>query len=47
MQGDIFVGGFKVADLEDRDGLPVFRFDDGSGYDLILTPNFIVQPSAQ
>ena len=46
MQGDIFVGGFKVADLEDRDGLPVFNFDDGSGYDLILTPNFIVQPSA-
>ncbi len=47
MQGDIFVGDFKVADLEDRNGLPVFNFSNGSGYDLILTPNFVVQPSAQ
>jgi hypothetical protein len=46
-QGDIFVGEFKVADLEDRNGLPVFSFEDGSGYDLVVTPNFVVQPSAQ
>ena len=47
MQGDIFVGDFKVANLEDRDGFPVFNFTDGSGYDLIVTPNFVVQPSVQ
>jgi hypothetical protein len=46
MQGDIFVDDTKVADLEDRNGLPVFTFSDGSGYDLVITPNFIVQPSA-
>ncbi len=46
-QGAVHVGGFKVADLEDRDGLPVFLFSDGSGFDLVATPNFIVQPSAQ
>jgi len=47
MQGDIFVGEFKVADLEDRNGLPVFNFANGDGYDLVITPNFVVQPSAQ
>ena len=46
MQGDIYVDDTKVADLEDRNGLPVFTFSDGSGYDLVITPNFIVQPSA-
>jgi hypothetical protein len=46
MQGEIFVGGFKVADLEDRNGLPVFNFSNGDGYDLVVTPNFVVQPSA-
>ena len=46
MQGDIYVDDTKVADLEDRNGLPVFTFSDGNGYDLVITPNFIVQPSA-
>ena len=46
MQGDIFVGEFKVAELEDRNGLPVFNFENGNGYDLVITPNFVVQPSA-
>lgn len=45
-QGAVHVGGFKVADLEDRDGLSVFRFSDGTGLDLVATPNFVVQPSA-
>jgi len=45
-QGAVHVGGFKVADLEDRSGLPVFRFSDGTGLDLVMTPNFVVQPSA-
>lgn len=41
-EGDIFVDGFKIADLEDRDGIPVFKFDDGSDYQIVVTPNFIV-----
>ena len=41
-EGDIFVDGYKVADLEDRKGIPVFKFDDGSDYELVVTPNFIV-----
>ena len=44
-QGDVVVDGLKVADLEDRDGLPVFRFSDGSGFDLIATPNLLIQPT--
>lgn len=45
-KGNIFVDGFKVADLEDRNGLPVFRFQDGTGRDLVATPNLLFAPSA-
>jgi hypothetical protein len=44
-QGDVVVDGLKVADLEDRDGFPVFRFSDGTGLDLVATPNLLIQPS--
>ncbi|MEH6449830.1 MAG: hypothetical protein V7765_14235 [Oleispira sp.] len=46
-KGEIFVNDLKVADLEDRNGLPVFRFSDGSGMDLVATPNLLIAPSAQ
>lgn len=39
--GDIHVGDFKVGELEDRDGVPVFVFEDGSDYQLVVTPNFL------
>jgi hypothetical protein len=44
-QGDVVVDGLKVADLEDRGGFPVFRFSDGTGLDLVATPNLLIQPS--
>lgn len=46
--GDVFVGDFQVGSLEDRDGFPVFTFTDpdNSQYQLILTPNFLVQPNS-
>ena len=44
-KGDVVVDGLKVADLEDRDGFPVFRFSDGTGFDLVATPNLLIQPS--
>jgi hypothetical protein len=46
--GDVFVGDIQVGSLEDRDGFPVFTFTDpnNSQYQLILTPNFLVQPNS-
>lgn len=42
--GTIFVGEFQVGTLEDRDGFPVFTFDDpdNSQYKLVITPQFVV-----
>ena len=39
--GEIYVEGIRVAELEDRGGLPVFRFQGDK--DLILTPSFIIE----
>ena len=46
--GDVFVGDIQVGSLEDRNGFPVFTFTDpdNSQYQLILTPNFLVQPNS-
>jgi hypothetical protein len=41
-EGEVFVAGFKVGKLIDRDGLPVFELDDGSDYSVLVAPNFLV-----
>jgi len=43
-KGQVAVNDIKVADLEDRNGIPVFKFESGKNYNLIVTPNFLVQP---
>lgn len=40
--GLITVDDVQVGSLEDRDGLPVFVFDDGSEYNLVVTPSFLI-----
>lgn len=40
--GNIFSGGYQVGTLEVREGMPVFKFDDGSNYDLIVTPSSLI-----
>ncbi|MDO6804572.1 hypothetical protein Q4595_19140, partial [Wenyingzhuangia sp. 1_MG-2023] len=40
--GNITSGGYEVGTLEIRSGLPVFIFDDGSKYNLVVTPAFMV-----
>ena len=40
--GTIKSSGFEVGTLEVRDGIPVFVFDDGSEYNLVVTPEFLV-----
>ncbi|MCY0964993.1 hypothetical protein [Parathalassolituus penaei] len=40
--GAIYSGGFEVGTLEVRNGLPVFLFDNGSSYNLVVTPQFLV-----
>lgn len=40
--GNIYVGGFNVGTLEDRDGFPVFSFGSEGSY-RIITPNFLVE----
>lgn len=40
--GNIVTDGFDVGTLEERDGLPVFVFDNGSEYTLVLTPSFMI-----
>jgi hypothetical protein len=40
--GNIVTDGFDVGTLEERDGLPVFVFDNGSEYTLVVTPSFMV-----
>ncbi|WP_369856076.1 hypothetical protein [Candidatus Thalassolituus haligoni] len=41
--GNITSGGYDVGTLEVRSGLPVFVFDDGSKYNLVVTPAFMVE----
>ncbi|MBM95485.1 MAG: hypothetical protein CMI09_06510 [Oceanospirillaceae bacterium] len=43
-EGEVYVGDFKVGELEDRDGFPVFTFDDPNNrqFKLVVTPNFLV-----
>lgn len=40
--GTIYSGGFEVGTLEVRNGLPVFLFDNGSSYNLVVTPSFLI-----
>jgi hypothetical protein len=40
--GSIVTDGFDVGTLEERDGLPVFVFDNGSEYTLVMTPSFMI-----
>ncbi|WP_221792965.1 hypothetical protein [Oceanobacter mangrovi] len=40
--GTISSGGYQVGTLEVRNGIPVFVFDDGSQYNLVVTPEFVV-----
>jgi hypothetical protein len=41
--GNISSAGYDVGTLEVRNGLPVFVFDDGSKYNLVVTPAFMVE----
>lgn len=43
--GTIIVDDVEVGRLEDRGGIPVFVFDQGQEYQLILTPNFLISAS--
>lgn len=45
--GLITVDNVQVGTLEDRSGLPVFVFNDGSEYDLVATPAFLISNSQQ
>ena len=40
--GNIYSAGFEVGKVEVRDGLPVFVFNDGSSYNLVVTPSFLI-----
>ena len=40
--GSITVDGLDVGKLEDRNGLPVFVFGNGSEYQMIATPSFLI-----
>ncbi|MCY0964992.1 hypothetical protein [Parathalassolituus penaei] len=40
--GSIYSAGFEVGTVEERDGLPVFVFNDGSSYNLVVTPSFLI-----
>lgn len=41
-QGEISVAGHKVGDIEDRNGVPVFAFDNNETRKLVVVPNFLV-----
>ncbi|MGB1091217.1 MAG: hypothetical protein ACPGYX_03760 [Oceanobacter sp.] len=41
--GEIFVGDFQIGTLESRDDLPVFVFEDGDDYQILITPAFLVE----
>lgn len=40
--GNVISSGYQVGSLEERNGLPVFVFDDGSEYRLVVTPSFLI-----
>ena len=40
--GTITVDGLEIGTLEDRNGLPVFVFGNGSEYQMIATPSFLI-----